>query len=191
MKVCRSAYWSRNNNTSSINCLPNSSQVYSASDFSDQLRSKLLLSKLLGNTEEVDLGKLNVSFLDFALDWGTCNKCEKLFAICGSYTEMPFFGVARDKQSPLDEFNLILKPESAISILNIVLFQKLKYFIDLFLISEIESGPFKTSRKLDRLLLNILQFFVFDLSFFLDLISQTSVLGNWLCVPELMIFIKR
>ena len=138
MEVAASSYRCRENHAGSIDSLPNFEEVASSGNLFDQNRCKPLATKLLVNTQKVDLRAIQ----DFAthpqLDWDTGNEGNEFASsICCADTYMPLFLPVRRFESPVEECRRVFKSEHGFIIFNVVIGEQFINFSQLATVSKI------------------------------------------------------
>lgn len=100
MKVSTSADWCWQNDTSCVECLPDTLKVATAGDFLDEDWCQALLAKLLVNAEEVDLGCVESLLADTKSDWYTGDEGDQLARLRSTYTDVPVRKPAWGQECP-------------------------------------------------------------------------------------------
>lgn len=116
--------WGWDNNSSSIDGLPNIFSVNSSSDFLDQHRGKSIVSQLLINTQKVDLSHLSlILLLKMHMNWDPSNESNQFSGFNKSNSQNPVFVVFWWSQCPSQKCWAIVKSEHIIFILDVILSQ--------------------------------------------------------------------
>jgi hypothetical protein len=109
-----------NDDTSSIDSLPDVVDVHSSGYFFDEDWSKSFGSKVLVHTKEIDLSHEKFLTPNIQMHWDARDKAEELVVLPSSYSEQPFFVVPWRSQRPLQERDGVIKSEHVVIIFNVV-----------------------------------------------------------------------
>jgi hypothetical protein len=105
MIVSSSGNRSWDDNTGSVDSLPNIASVDSPSHLFDQNWSESLSSKGFMDTEEIDLCHGDFLSVNTHVHWNSRNETEKFVFLSTSHTEQPILFVSWWQKSPLEELD--------------------------------------------------------------------------------------
>ncbi|WVZ19330.1 hypothetical protein V8G54_006652 [Vigna mungo] len=187
MPILTSRDWRWKHNPSCISRLPNIFQMNPPSHLLDHNRRKPLRPELLMNTQEIDLSHLHNLLINSDPCWYATNESNQLLRGLGTHTNVPTPVIPRNAQRPPEKLLGIVEPEHVFIILNIVILQQNINLITGFRRVHVTCGPFISTRKVIRLLLNLRQRCGgLNGAFSQTCVPNILVLSNRLCFPELM-----
>lgn len=132
---------SRNNNTRSVDCLPNILQVHTPRDLLDEHRRQALGTQLLVHTQEVDLSRVEQLRAASQLHGDTRDERDKLASLLHSDANVPVSRVPRGSKSPGQELLRVPEAEHGIVVLDVVFCQKDVHLVHLEVRQPLEPNP--------------------------------------------------
>mmetsp|Transcript_39085 Transcript_39085/g.70547 ORF Transcript_39085/g.70547 Transcript_39085/m.70547 type:complete len:300 (+) Transcript_39085:641-1540(+) len=184
MPVTTLGHWAGEHDACRVNCLPDALAIHSPSDLLDENWGEALRSKLLVNTQEVDLCHLARLVIHLHHRWNAGDETYELTSSLHSHTEMPLSQVLWWLQRPPKKLNRIVKAEHAVIVFDVIFTKQCVDLLDLSGIIHVAGAPFEGSRQSIR--------FSSDVVNRLHLINWAIVVGavlgtdgrHWLRVPE-------
>ena len=185
---------------SSVDGLPNVSQVDTTSDFLDEDGSEALITKALGDTEEVNFTDTHGLFTDLDVARNTRNEGEDFLGFLLANTNVPVLVVAGRSEGPLQEGAGVVEAEHGVIILNVVFVQEMIDLVKFVGVGDIRGEPFEDGSDGVRFLGDISDSFGFEGSTvevfgselatsLFEFVSSGGSLRNWLSLPEFMFLI--
>ncbi|KAI6760826.1 hypothetical protein HG530_009686 [Fusarium avenaceum] len=130
VEVSTSADGLGKDDTGSVETLPDSVKVAASCDFLDEYGSETLASELFVNGKEINLGAGDYVFADT--------------------------GSRKAHSLPSQDGRRIVEAEHSLIVFNVVLVEQLVHLLDLLLVGQVHSNPFKAGNEARRLLVNLL-----------------------------------
>jgi len=111
--------------TRGVYSLKNIMQVYPSGNLLDQHRCEAQRSKVLMNAKKINLGHLNSLFVDSHWHRNRWNERNKFLFIATAHANEPFWFLIGQVERPFEKWYLVVKTESLIHILYVMLRKKI------------------------------------------------------------------
>lgn len=158
MIVSTCGNWFRQHNPGCVNSVPYILQITPTSNLFDENRGEPLSTQLLVDTQEVDFRAFEIVLTDFQGNRNTGDKGNQFLR--GRYTDtnVPGLKPPRRFEGPVDERGRVVEAEHCIVVFNVVVCEKLVDLVDLFLVIQVHSIPFKPVNQFGPLFRDVLEF---------------------------------
>ena len=143
------------------------------------------------NAEKVNLCHLYPLFVDSHRHRNGWDERHEFLLIAAAHANQPFRFLIGQVEGPFEEWDLVVKTESVIHILHVMLRQKIVKLNSLSLIIKVYVWPVKAIWELECFSAYLIKRLNFNWTIIHRSIQVLRKSSYWLCVPEDMLFKKR